>query len=170
MAITNMKRISFNAGHRLMNHGGRCENLHGHNYVAEIYVTARDTDELGRVVDFAVVKGLFKTWIDDHWDHAMILAEQDEVAIKAIRSVEPHRLYLMPWNPTAENMARYLLQRVAPALLERIDDYDIVVNKVVIWETETSCAEYTLEQCDASEPHLAEAWRQSLLDQASPGH
>ncbi|MGI9515633.1 MAG: 6-pyruvoyl trahydropterin synthase family protein [Pirellulaceae bacterium] len=164
MAITIMKRIAFNAGHRLMNHGGRCENLHGHNYVAEIFVTAPETDELGRVVDFAVVKGLFKTWIDENWDHAMILAEQDDNAIKAIRSVEPHRLYLLPWNPTAENMARYLLERVAPQLVARVVDYEIVVSKVVMWETETSCAECTLERNDSGAP-IAEAWRQSLLDQ-----
>ena len=63
MNISLMRQISFCAGHRLLGHEGKCANLHGHNYVAEIYVSGAEFDSLGRVVDFAVINRLFKGWI-----------------------------------------------------------------------------------------------------------
>ena len=111
-----MKQIKFCAGHRLVGHEGKCANLHGHNYIAQIHVTGNEVDQLGRVVDFAVINRLFKGWIDDNWDHGMLLWEEDTEAIKALNSISTSRTFLMPYNPTAENMARYLLFEVAPDL------------------------------------------------------
>ena len=50
----------------------------------------------------------------------------------------------MPYNPTAENMAKYLLCEVAPSLVKQIQGYDVTVTKVVIWETENSAAMVSL--------------------------
>ena len=47
----------------------------------------------------------------------------------------------MPYNPTAENMARYLLEEVSPELLA---DQSVRASRVVIWETEDSFAEASL--------------------------
>lgn len=135
-----MKKIDFCAGHRLMNHGGKCENLHGHNYRLEVYVSANELDGLGRVVDFADLREHFKSWIDENWDHGFVLAESDSEAIAAIRSVTPHRLFLLPFNPTAENMARYLMDEVAPKL-NFTGKRQVQVTRIVLWETETSYAE-----------------------------
>jgi 6-pyruvoyltetrahydropterin/6-carboxytetrahydropterin synthase len=140
-----MRQVKFCAGHRLLGHEGKCANLHGHNYLVEFHVTGNDVDELGRVVDFAVINKLFKGWIDDNWDHGFILWEKDENAIQAIESVKPHRIYKLPYNPTAENMARYLLQEVSPALISSIKGYDLRMSKVVVWETEQSYAEVTVD-------------------------
>ncbi len=162
-SVTIMKRITFCAGHRLLNHGGKCENLHGHNYVAEIFVSGDKTDDVGRLVDFSVINTLFKSWINDHWDHAMLLWDHDTIAISALQSVEPNRIYRMPWNPTAENMARYLLERVGPQLLNQISGYQLQVARVVLWETATSCAEVTLT--DASQRtdwNDRPAWQQTF--------
>ena len=57
MSVAIMRRINFNAGHRLLGHEGKCANFHGHNYVADFYVTAADTDDVGRVIDFARLEG-----------------------------------------------------------------------------------------------------------------
>ncbi len=162
MTITIMKQLRFCAGHRLLNHGGRCENLHGHNYLAQVYVTGTETDAIGRVVDFSVIKRLFNSWIDEHWDHAMILWQDDQAAIDAIQSVEPYRLHLLPYNPTAENMARYLLETVAPSLLAEIPEYNVQVSRVAIWETETSCAEVTAGTTyDRGQSAMAD-WQESV--------
>ena len=67
VSITVMRKVQFCAGHRLLGHEGKCANLHGHNYLVEFHVTGKEVDELGRVVDFAVINRLFKGWIDDHW-------------------------------------------------------------------------------------------------------
>jgi 6-pyruvoyltetrahydropterin/6-carboxytetrahydropterin synthase len=51
------------------------------------------------------------------------------------------KLYLMPTNPTAENMANYLLRSICPMVLA---DTGVVVSKVVVRETENCWAEATL--------------------------
>ena len=142
MALRIMRRVTFCAGHRLVGHGGRCENLHGHNYVAEFHVTGQQQDEVGRILDFKLLKERCKGWLDQHWDHAFILWDQDTNALQAVRQCQPHRIYELPDNPTAENMARYLLEVVCPKLLEGTG---ATAYKVVIWETEESYAEVSLE-------------------------
>lgn len=140
MNISLMRQISFCAGHRLLGHEGKCANLHGHNYVAEIYVTGSEFDSLGRVVDFAVINRLFKGWIDENWDHGMIIFNEDVEALNALSAVKPNRVFPLPYNPTAENMARYMLTEVGPKLLDSVKGYDLRLTKVVIWETEKSSA------------------------------
>ena len=142
MNVTVMRRIRFNAGHRLLRHEGKCANFHGHNYIADFHVTPEhDTsdgiDDVGRVIDFAQLKALLKGWIDEHWDHGFILSEEDENGIAAIRSVVPTKYFLLPANPTAENMARYLLETVCPELLS---EFGVVAVRVVLWETDEACA------------------------------
>jgi 6-pyruvoyltetrahydropterin/6-carboxytetrahydropterin synthase len=142
MTLTIMKRIKFCAGHRLYEHGGKCEFFHGHNYVADFYVSGDRTDAVGRVIDFAVLKQRFKSWIDQNWDHGLLLNRRDENGIAAARMVQPSKLYLLPENPTAENMARHLLEDVCPQLLQ---DTDVTATKVVIWETDDSFAEASID-------------------------
>ncbi len=127
MQITVMRKVPFCAGHRLLHHEGKCANLHGHNYMVEFHVTGSEVDELGRVVDFAVINRLFKSWIDDNWDHGFILWNEDQEAIQALRQVTPHRIY--------ENIARYLLLEIGPRLLEQVQGYDLQLSRVVVWET-----------------------------------
>lgn len=146
MSMTIMRRIKFCAGHRLMNHGGKCEFFHGHNYVADFYVTGKEQDSVGRVIDFSQLKTAFKGWIDDNWDHGFLVHEEDENAINALKQVVPMKYSVMPYNPTAESMAKYLLEVVSPKLCAGFDGYDIQVTKVVIWETDESFAEASLHQ------------------------
>jgi len=145
MSLTIMRRIKFCAGHRLHRHGGKCEFFHGHNYVADFYVTGENVDDVGRVIDFADLKARFKGWLDEKWDHGFILADDDENGISAIKQVVPCKYYVLPYNPTAENMARYLLEVVCPELLA---DTAVRATKVVIWETEDSFAEASLDAMD----------------------
>ncbi len=138
MGLEIMKRIEFCAGHRLYRHGGKCEFFHGHNYVADFYVTADEVDEIGRVIDFADLKKLFKGWLDEHWDHGFLLCQDDANGIDAIQRVDPSKFFVLPYNPTAENMALYLLNHVCPKLLS---DTSARVSRVVVWETANAFAE-----------------------------
>ena len=142
MSLTIMRRIKFCAGHRLHRHGGKCEFFHGHNYVADFYVTADEVDDVGRVIDFADLKRLFKGWLDEHWDHGFLLSETDQNGILAIKQVKPSKYYILPSNPTAENMAQYLLAEVCPELLAGTG---VRATKVVIWETDDSFAQASLQ-------------------------
>ena len=81
MNVTIMRQVKFCAGHRLVGHEGKCANLHGHNYLAQFYVTGGEFDEVGRVVDFSVINRLFKGWIDENWDEEVGDCRQEIVFI-----------------------------------------------------------------------------------------
>ena len=96
-------------------------------------------------MDFADLKSKCKGWLDHNWDHSFLVAEQDGNAIAALRMVEPCRLFVLPYNPTAENMAKYLLEEVCPELLNGTGG---VATRVRIWETDESFAEATIDEHD----------------------
>ncbi|MFM7042556.1 MAG: 6-pyruvoyl trahydropterin synthase family protein [Planctomycetaceae bacterium] len=148
-----IRRLSFCAGHRLFGHEGRCAFLHGHNYRVEVEVEATGggvaVDAVGRVVDFSLIKQRMLGWLDEHWDHAFILFAEDESALAAVRAVDPTKYFVLPWNPTAENMARYLLEVVAPAVL---GDLGVIARRVAVWETDEACAVATLDGAPSSPP------------------
>jgi 6-pyruvoyltetrahydropterin/6-carboxytetrahydropterin synthase len=141
-----MRRIQFCSGHRLVGHESKCSHLHGHNYVAMIHCEADQLDGVGRVVDFSCIKDVIGNWIDEQWDHGMILHQDDPnahaIATANLGGVGRQKLYLMAVNPTAENMAAHLLQ-VGNQLFERAH-YSVRVVKVVLWETENCFAEVTV--------------------------
>ncbi|NCA10281.1 6-carboxytetrahydropterin synthase [bacterium] len=138
------RQLSFCAGHRLLRHEGKCAFFHGHNYKVDVEVAPRAggavLDDVGRIVDFSVIKRRLLGWIDEHWDHGFIVSAEDTNGIAALNAVEPNKTFVLPYNPTAENMARYLLEVVAPEVL---GDLPIVVTRIVVWETDTSCATAT---------------------------
>ncbi len=138
MSISIMRRFTFCAGHRLVGHEGKCQNLHGHNYVLEVYVTGHEQDAVGRILDFKQLKTRCKSWIDEHWDHAFVLWNQDQNGLDAIRSSKPHRVYELDSNPTAENMAKHFLDEVCPKIL---GDSGATAFKVRLWESEETYAE-----------------------------
>jgi 6-pyruvoyltetrahydropterin/6-carboxytetrahydropterin synthase len=141
MQLTIMRRIKFCAGHRLFGHGGKCEHFHGHNYVADFFVTGDQVDSVGRVLDFAVLKTRVKGWLDENWDHSFLVFEKDLNARAALEMVQPKRIFVLPYNPTAENMARYLLEEMCPIVLEGTGARAV---RVRLWETDESYAECAL--------------------------
>jgi 6-pyruvoyltetrahydropterin/6-carboxytetrahydropterin synthase len=145
MGLTIMRRIKFCAGHRLYKHGGKCEHFHGHNYVCDFFVTGDTQDAVGRVMDFSELKSRCKGWLDEHWDHSFLVSHEDDNAIEALRMVKPCRLFIMPYNPTAENMAKYLLEEVCPKILAGTGG---VATRVRIWETDESFAEAAVDSKD----------------------
>lgn len=142
--ITVTRRFTFSAGHRLAFHEGGCSELHGHNYTVEVTFSRHDgsLDENGMVVDFGIVKRAIGDWLDANWDHALVLEADDTKAIEAAGAA-PFRMYTMSGPPTAENMARYLLEDIIPPLLEKHVP-DVEAEQVVVWENENSKATASL--------------------------
>ena len=124
-----------------MGHESKCKHVHGHNYVAFITASAPELDDLGRVIDFGVLKERIGGWIDEHWDHGFIYNYGDPVAFE-IRDLivaddgTTQKAYGLNGNPTAENMAAELL-KVANELLSGTV---VKVTKVELWETENCYA------------------------------
>lgn len=131
------KELGFDTGHRLLNHEGKCANLHGHRYRALIRVEAPSLDAVGRVVDFGVVKEVVGNWIDRAWDHGYVGQDGDPLLDEAERQgLKVHRVR---WPPTAENMAAYLFAK-ANQLFADFDYDHLKVTRVTLYETPTSAA------------------------------
>ena len=144
--ITNTRRIQFAAGHRVMGHESKCRHLHGHNYVVYVTATADHLDPLGRVIDFGVLKEKVGGWINERWDHGCILWKEDHNAFMGLHAFEElegltQKVYSLPTNPTAENIASFLLTVICPQVLEGLG---VQVVRVVVHETENCVAEASL--------------------------
>lgn len=136
-----VKNIKFCAAHRLYKYEGVCSNIHGHNYIAEIHVEQDILDSLGMVIDFKKISETIGDWIDKNWDHALLYHKNDiQLGDLLIYGAELAFLknFMMPYNPTAENMAKYLLETVNSLFIHH-NGFRIL--KVRIWETDTSYAE-----------------------------
>jgi 6-pyruvoyltetrahydropterin/6-carboxytetrahydropterin synthase len=140
--VTCTRRVSFCSGHRVWRHESKCAHLHGHNYVALFELRGGRLDEIGRVIDFGEVKRRLGGWIDEHWDHGFLLHREDAAAIGAVSQLEGQKLFLLDRNPTAENLAEYLLRVVSPRELEGTG---VAAVRVALWETENCLAEATIE-------------------------
>lgn len=143
-----MKEVRWEAAHRLVDgYEGKCNSLHGHSWVARIYVggpssprfnaAPGELDEYGMVIDFNAFKPLRK-WVDDNLDHATILNRHDEL-FELLGTVDDCRLFDMEGNPTSENIAR-LLMRKAHEYLPGI--LPCTITRVEVLETCTSMAVY----------------------------
>lgn len=130
--LTCTRRLEFDAAHRVVNHESKCKHLHGHRYVVEATFHAPGLDPLGRVVDFGVIKEKLGKWLDDNWDHTAVLWEQDRALGDAIAQQTKQTIYYLPYNPTAENMAAYLLEKVCPGLFK---GDALVCERILIRET-----------------------------------
>lgn len=141
--ITMTRKLEFDAGHRVLGHQGKCHHLHGHRYVVEVTCSAPDLDKLGMVIDFGVIKGQLGSWIEYWFDHAMILIEGDPVLPMYNDGGVccGMKLFVMPYNPTAENLAKYLAETVWPALPIPESD-DLVLERVLVRETPNCWAEW----------------------------
>ena len=128
-----------------MNHESKCATLHGHNYVAWFDAEhEKGLDAIGRVIDFSVLKNKIGSWIDIFWDHNTIVFVKDVETIKALTSIPRKKdPFLFDTNPTAENMADYLLKVVCPLVLK---DTGVKVTKIKLYETENCYAEVS---CDS---------------------
>lgn len=140
IGITRYHDIS--CGHRVVGHESKCRGLHGHNYRITFTCSADALDTIGRVIDFSVMKARLCMWLENEWDHKMLLWEQDPLAkvlthnipnwivnmselMKRLPISEADEIkasvgsvVVVPFNPTAENMADYLLKVVGPQQLD----------------------------------------------------
>lgn len=114
MLIT--RRLEIDYGHRLMRHEGKCQNYHGHRGIFEITCEASELDDVGRVIDFGVVKQLVGGWLDEVLDHGMILEKGDPL-IEHLRNFET-KVLVIDHPPSIENLTKIVFER-AQELLKR---------------------------------------------------
>ncbi len=112
------KEFTFEAAHLLPNlpEEHKCRRLHGHSYTVRICVEGDLDPELGWVIDFADIK---KAYLP-------IREQLDHYYLNDIEGLE---------NPTAENIARWIWDRLKPELP--------ILSRIEIGETCTSGCIYT---------------------------
>ncbi len=139
---TCVRLLKSDTGHRVLGHEGKCNFPHGHEYHYEIEAAADALDSIGRVIDFSVLKAKIGSWIDANWDHNFICFKDDFKMIAGLDVVgsgkEP---FIMPTNPTAENIADYLLRVVCP---RELAGTGVIVTRVRVHETMNCYAEAKL--------------------------
>jgi 6-pyruvoyltetrahydropterin/6-carboxytetrahydropterin synthase len=109
------------AAHQLRDFHGECENLHGHNWKIEVFVTGREVGENGILMDFKEVKKATKNVVEE-LDH------------RFLNELE----YFKNVNPSSENIARFIFD----SLTQRLTDHRVTVSKVTAWESDSAGASY----------------------------
>jgi len=115
------KEFHIEAAHRLPHvpEGHKCARLHGHSFRITIYVGGSVDSHVGWVMDFADIAAAFRPL------HEML----DHRYLNEIEGLE---------NPTSENLARWIWQRLKPRLPG--------LSRIVVQETCTSGCVYAGEQ------------------------
>jgi 6-pyruvoyltetrahydropterin/6-carboxytetrahydropterin synthase len=138
------KKIEFDAAHRIIGHDNGCQMVHGHRYIVETTFKSTEVDAMGMVIDFQIIKKRFKGWIDDNWDHNIILHVDDKKLGDMIEGYTNQKVFYMQYNPTAENIAMYLHREVLPKIFSDSPSYIRTCTKIKVRETPTSSASYEL--------------------------
>ncbi len=112
----------FSSAHILHGHPGNCKRMHGHNWLVEAEVEGDNTNEIGMVIDFKVIKNNLKEIISS-LDHQFL------------NDLEP----FINENPTAENISKYIYKDLS----NNINTDNIKVSKIKLWETSNSAVTYT---------------------------
>lgn len=112
---------SFSSAHKLAAIGGKCEELHGHNFKVEISLGASELNHEGILIDFRLVK----KWLKD------ILDEMDHQHLNELP-------FFAGKNPSSENIAYYLYNEMRAKVKESM----VKVLRVTVWESENAAVTY----------------------------
>ncbi len=126
------KEVYFCYGHRLMNHPGKCRNLHGHSVKAAITISRPDLNEQAMVIDFSDLKDSVQQFIDEVLDHNFLLHKDDPLV--PLLQQQNERFLMLDEHPTAEVLSKMIYQHLKQQGLQ--------VDQVVLWETSSACASY----------------------------
>jgi len=115
----------FAAAHQLAMVGSKCENLHGHNWKIEVYVTGEKLNTAGVLVDFGEIKAHL----------AEVMKKLDH---KFLNELD----HFSNGNPSSENIAQF----VARELQAKIDNSSARISRVAAWESDDACATYIVNR------------------------
>ena len=124
--------VKFETAHRQLGDTSKCGFLHGHNWTAEITITASNLNSIGYVVDFKRLKDA----INDSFDHKTILNKDDMLVKLLIDSNQ--RVSAIFGNPTCEVLAGFVLEIIKVSI-----DKTVVIKNITVklFENDNSYAE-----------------------------
>ena len=139
--ITAERYHDISCGHRVVGHENKCKHLHGHNYRFHFKVAANELDSIGRVLDFSVIKSKLCMWLEDNFDHKTLIWQHDPI-LPDLKKIVPDDIVVTEFNPTAENIAKYIVEEVA---VEQLAGTQCVLIECKIEETRKCSATYKIK-------------------------
>jgi len=145
------KTFEVEYGHRLCKHPEKCRLPHGHSLRIEVVARGRELDDNDMVCDYKALK-LVVAELVDRLDHAMALNSEDP-ARASFEGMGDRVLVFPDQDPTTEVLALWLYEGVAERLavggtvtsdggVEYQIPSKLELERVRVWETRTSWAEY----------------------------
>jgi 6-pyruvoyltetrahydropterin/6-carboxytetrahydropterin synthase len=134
------KDFSWDMGHRISKHGGKCFSPHGHFYRAVVWLNGSLNDN-GMVLDYYQLSQIVNPIVEE-LDHSFMVYRKDEIMAKffeetlANSEIKPFKVKWVSFESTAENIAKYIFDEVR----KQTD----MVEKVEVWETPKCCAVYSV--------------------------
>jgi len=116
-----MVETCFSSAHQLRGYKGACEKLHGHNWKVQVHVVSERLNEIDMAIDFHELKD-FVGEVIAPLDHGLLNE-------------------LFPFtekNPSSENIAKWIFD----SLKKKVNDGNLRVSAVTVWESETTSATY----------------------------
>jgi 6-pyruvoyltetrahydropterin/6-carboxytetrahydropterin synthase len=111
---------TFDAAHQLVGYEGPCENLHGHTWKAQVFLSGAKLNKTGMLMDFKQIKA----------ELHFILSKLDHTNLNIVP-------YFKKTNPTSENVAKYIFDEFS----NRIGK-NRTVAKVTVFESPITSASY----------------------------
>ena len=139
MPVKISKTFRWEMAHRLADHTGGCENIHGHSYRLVVEVNGQP-DESGMVIEFAVIRQVVRPIID-LLDHAFLCHEGDSVMLDFLRKTGMNHV-IVPFPTTVENLTKWIAEQIADPILGRRNVSALTVR---VHETRSAYAEIRLE-------------------------
>ena len=166
------REIGIDMGHRVTYHGSKCRNLHGHRYTVHAICKGplfASGEQQGMVLDFGFLKEEMMNEIDSPCDHGTTLWVDDPLLQQFVDATQPDiksidimadirkrvaasgycminlktgKTYVVPFVPTAENLARHWFERLAPRVSQRTEGQASLA-EIKVWETPNCSASYS---------------------------
>jgi 6-pyruvoyltetrahydropterin/6-carboxytetrahydropterin synthase len=148
------KQFEIEAGHRLSKHPEKCRFPHGHSYTIEVVVRASGLDGNDMVCDYKALKIVVQHELE-RIDHAMLLGP-DDAHRDGFAPFSERVVVLAEGDPTTEIIARDLFRRLcsafrpgmtvtSPGGAAYLVPAGLEIERVRVWETSTTWAEYSEE-------------------------
>ncbi len=127
-----VKKIEIDYGHRVPNHESKCFSPHGHRGVVEVClegdIVQKEGDPAeGMVIDFGDIKKGLVEVVDQTFDHAFVVYEKDQL-VGHLQSCawllgREFKLVIVPYVPTAENMANHIFELLLEYYKDKFGDH-----------------------------------------------
>jgi len=111
----------FSAAHSLQGYPGNCSQVHGHNWIVEVFVRCRELNAIGIGIDFREVKRAVRESVEN-FDHSCL---NEHPSFKTL-------------NPSSENIAKFLYRELGA----RINSENAKISRVKVSETPKTGACY----------------------------